>query len=498
VNTEADPTPGLVVNLAWTVGTIVGSRLVTLAGLAVLARLLAPAEFGLMAFALVYITYVTAVGDLGTGTALVYWPSRRDDAAQVTFVVSVVMGVFWLAATLAMAPAVAAFFHNPGGQPLLRALAWTFPIQALGATHEALCRKSLRFRAWLVPEFALAGVKAIVSVGLAAAGLGVWSLVWGQLAGQVLRTVLLWTIVPWHPSARLPRDLVGPMFVYGRSIVGVNVLSAIVHHLDVLIIARALGTTALGFYQLGAKIPEVTVTLLVRGVSYVIFPALSRVHAECRDLSGTYLPTLRGVGLATIPGAAAVVVLAEPLVLLLFGTRWTPSIPVVQALTIAACLRALGTHAGDLLKAVGRPDVLVVLASLKAVALLPALLLAARRGMVAVAAATVAVGALSMVLNLWLSCRHTRMGARAVLEALRPGVTTAAAVTVALLTWRAALGPAGLLVTLSSSLVVVLSASLFVLRWADPEVFGLVLDGCRRVIAHMRTTPARLARASLP
>lgn len=491
-------TPSLVANFAWTAGAMVGTRLITLAGLAVLARLLAPSDFGLMAFALVYITYVTAIGDLGTGTALIYWPSRRDDAAQVTFVVSLAMGVFWLGLTMVLAPAVAAFFRNPDGEALLYALAWTFPIQALGATHEALCRKALRFRTWLLPEISSASAKAMISVALAASGFGVWSLVWGQLSGHVLRTALLWMVIPWRPSRRLPRDLVGPMFAYGRSIVGLNVLSAIVHHLDVLVVARALGATALGFYQLGAKIPEVAVTLLARAVSHVIFPALSQVHADRQDLAATYLPTLRGVGLVVIPGVAAVLALAEPLVMLLFGARWAPAVPVVQALTIAAGLRALGTHAGDLLKAVGRPHLLVALAAVKATVLLPSLMFAAGRGMVAVAAATAVVGALSMVLNLWLSCRQTQITARAIGKALWPGVGAAATVTVGLLTWRAALGPAGALLTLSGALLVAPAAYLSALRWVEPDVLLFLRDRCRQLVERRRVAPVGLAGADVP
>ena len=114
----------------------------------------------LLAFALAYITYATAVGDLGTGMALIYWPSRTDAAAQVTFVVSVATGWIWFGATALLAPPVAAFFENPAGAAVLVAIAWSLPIQALGSTHEALCRKSLRFRAWLVPELGLARLEA--------------------------------------------------------------------------------------------------------------------------------------------------------------------------------------------------------------------------------------------------------------------------------------------------------------------------------------------------
>lgn len=493
----ADRPPSIAGSLAWTLTAMLGTRLVTLAGLMALARLLAPADFGLMAFAFAYITYVTAVGDLGTGTALIYWPSRRDEAAQVTFVISLAMGACWLALTLACAPAVATFFHNPSGEPVLRALAWTFPIQALAATHEALCRKSLRFRAWLAPELAFAICKAIVSVALAAYGCGVWSLVWGQLAGHLLRTALFWVVIPWRPSARLPRDLVGPMFTYGRSIVGVNVLSAVVHHVDYVIVARVLGAAALGFYQLGAKVPEMTVTLLVRAVSYVIFPALSHVNAEGRNPAQTYLPALKGVALVTVPGVAALVLLAEPIVTLLFGERWAPSVPVVQALTLTACFRALGTHAGDLLKATGRPGLLVVLASVNALVLVPGLMLVAPAGMVAVALVTTAVAAASMVASLVLVCRETRTSARSLLGAMWPGAGAGVAVAAGVLAWGAAAGGAGALITVTGSLAAALSAYVVALMWLSPEILRAVLERRRQLFQARRRT-GRLAEVEAP
>jgi PST family polysaccharide transporter len=331
-----------------------------------------------------------------------------------------------------VAPAIATFFGNPSGAQVLIAIAWSVPIQALGSTHEALCRKSLRFRAWLAPELGLAAAKAAVSIALALGGFGVWSLVWGHLAGHVLRTILLWSIVPWRPTLAMPFDLVRPMFAYGRSIVAVNVLAVIVHHSDLLIVARLLGVTALGFYQMAAKIPEMTITVLVRAVSSVLFPALSRLHSQGRNAAETYLATLEGVALVTIPAAVVLILMAEPLVLILFGPMWAASIPVVQALTAMACVRALGTNAGDLLKAAGRPGTLVVLAAIKAAVLIPTLLLSAGGGMVTVALAMAAVTAATAILDIAVACLSTGTPGWSVLGSMRPGIATGATIATGL------------------------------------------------------------------
>jgi PST family polysaccharide transporter len=480
----------------WTLFAMGGARLITLAGLAVLARLLAPEDFGLVAFGLVYVTYATTVGDLGTGAALIYWPNRREEAAQVTFAANVVVGIAWLLVTWLAADAVAAFFRSPSGGPILVALAWTFPIQALGATHEALCRKSLRFRAWFVPETGFAGVKAAVAIAFALAGFGAWSLVWGQLAGQAARTALFWTVVPWRPARRMPWDLVRPMCGYGAHIVVLNVLSAIVHHADLLIVGRFFGAAALGLYQMAAKLPEMSITLVVRAVSHVLFPTLSTLAVSGRSAKDTYLLSLGGVALVAVPGAVVLVVLAEPLVATAFGPAWLPASPVVQALAICGCLRALGSNAGDLLKASGRPGALAALAVVKAVLLVPVLIWAGQRtDMTGVALASAAVAAVTASMSLVVACRISRTPVADVLGALRPGMIAGFMVAAVLAVWMPLVSALPALARLVSAFGVASLAGLAAVRMTSPAIWAVLVQS-RRLAA--RGGRPDLAEAGTP
>jgi len=421
--------------MVWAFLGTAGTRLVSLAATVVLVRLLGPVEFGLLAFALVIIAYAETVGDLGAGMALIYWPGRRDDAAQVTFCVSLLMAVVWFALLQLTAPALAAFLGNPAGEPVLRVLAWVFPLKALGATHEALAKKDLGFKALLVPETAMAIGKAALAAGLALAGHGVWSLVFAHLAGLSLYSLLVWRVVPWRPGWRWPRGLLGPMLRYGRGLVAVNVLAAVVHHVDFVIVARMLGTATLGFYQVAYRIPEVTITMLMRTVSKVLFPVFSKVHARAHSLREPYLAALRYVSLFTVPAAMGILLLAEPLVRVLFTGAWAPAIPILRAIAVYTMLRALGTHAGDVLKATGRSGLLAGLGVAKAAVLVPVLILAGRQGAAAVAVALAGVTAFTMLLNLAVVCRLTGTSALAVLEALRPSLVGTGAMTAVLLVW---------------------------------------------------------------
>jgi lipopolysaccharide exporter len=458
----------------WTLAATAAGRILTFAALAVLARLLAPADFGLMAFALVYITYVETVGDLGTGAALIYWPAWREDAAQMAFVLNVAMGAFWFAVTMLGAPAVAAFFGNPAGADILTALAWTFPLKALGNTHDALCQKDLRFKARLAPELGMAVVKGVVSVAAASAGLGVWSLVWGQLAGTAAWTALLWRVVPWRPRLRWPADLFAPMLAYGRGIVAVNLLAAVVHHADAIVVGRMLGASALGLYHVAYKVPEAAIIMVMWAVSRVLFPALARARAEGRAPAETYLAALRYTSLFTVPASITVALLAEPLVLVLFGAPWAAATPILSVLAISAGLRSLGNHAGDVLKAAGRPGLLAALAVVRALVLVPALVVAARWGAVAVAATMAVVTGATLTASVIVAGRVAHIPLRAVWRAMRGSVVTAAVVGAALWAWTWIVGPATDAVSLGLAMGVAAMTYFTVLKQVCPEALALI------------------------
>ncbi|HUH12248.1 MAG TPA: lipopolysaccharide biosynthesis protein [Longimicrobiales bacterium] len=466
--------------MAWSMAATAGGRIISLVALAILARLLAPEDFGLLAFALVFIAYLETVGDLGTGMALIYWPDRWRDVAQLTLLANLVMGFLWLGIAWGSAPWVADFFGSPEGEPILRALAWVLPLKALGTTHDALLQRELRFRARAVPELALMGGKAAVAVPLAVAGFGAWSLVWGQLVGQALWTGLVWVLVSWRPERRFPRDLVGPVLEYGRGIVSVNVLAAVVHHADVVVVGRMLGAVALGFYQMAYRVPDIAITLLVRITSKVLFPALSRLKSAGEGLRDLYLGALRYLSLLTIPGSIGLVVLAEPLVVTLFGEEWRPSAPIMQALAAYTGLRALGSYAGDLLKATGRPSLLALLGVARAVVLVPALIWAGARGTVAVALALLTVTTLSTAVNFVVAARLARASAGAIAEALRPAVLASIPMLVLLLAWTTLARPLPAWAVLVGGILVGMAVYGAALRVVEPAVFRRILRVVRR------------------
>lgn len=420
----------------WAFLSTVGAKLVTLVGLTILARLLAPREFGLLAFAMAYIVYVETIGDLGTGTALIYWPDRREDASQVTFLINLAAGLFWCVTTVLLAPYIADFFNAPEGTNIVRALAAGFIIKYLGNTHDALTRKDLKFQARALPELALAMVKAAVSIVLATQGFGAWSLVLGHLAGLTASTTFFWIINPWRPQWRFPTDLFKPMLSYGRGIIFVNVLAAVLGQTDLAVVGRTLGVTALGLYQLAGKLPEATVTVIVRVAGRVLLPAFSRVAAGGEDPKHAYLGAAQYIAAVTLPISAGLAILAHPLVLVFFGAEWIEAAPIVTALSILAGIRALSVQPGDVLKATGRVTTLARIQVFRAVLLVVVVIIAAQRSAVAVASSVALVDGIAMTIAFLITARVIGVSGREILRAYAPALTAVAAMSAIVLAWE--------------------------------------------------------------
>ncbi|MBN1569681.1 MAG: lipopolysaccharide biosynthesis protein [Acidobacteria bacterium] len=422
--------------VAWTYAAVAGSRVAAFASLIVLARILTPSAFGQLGFALLVITYLDALGDLGAGSALIFYRKKSEEAAQTSFRINLITGALWWCAVTALAPFAGGFFHDEMVEPLLRALAWIFPITALGNTHDALLRSNLSFGRRLVPDYARSFTKAICAVALAWQGWGVWSLVWGQLAGAAIWTLALWALMEWRPKFRAPMSLARRMLRYGCHIASINVLSTIVHHFDLLIVGRILGSAALGFYTLASRIPDVCITMLIWAVDIVAFPSFTKFQDDLVALRRAFRATLRYVSIVTLPAGLGIALTADLAVSLLYGERWLPAAPVVVGLSFAAVLRSLGSHAGNIFKATGRPDILTKIGIARAVLLVPTLIWSTRWGIPGVAAVQAAVTAASTLATLIIAGRILAIPRRAWWQELRPAVVGSVGMVLAALAVR--------------------------------------------------------------
>jgi PST family polysaccharide transporter len=419
--------------------------------MAILARLLTPSEFGIVGFATLALGYLGVFKDLGLGTAII---QRRDDleeSTQTVFTLNLILGVFLTAATMLSAPLVAGFFDEPLVVPILRVLAMTFILEALGSIHIILLKRNLDFRRKLIPDLGRAIVKGIVSITAAVLGFGVWALVWGQLASVLAAAVLSWAVVDWRPRGEFHRPQVRPLLRFGVPMVIHNIQHAVWLSLDYVVVGRVLGDTALGVYTLAYRLPELLIHSIWTVVAGAIFPFFASIQKFPDLIRKSFLATVRFSQILVVPLCLGLLITAEPAVEVLFGSQWDAAIPVLRIMAIFTLITSVGFNVGDVYKAIGRPDILAKLGILDLAVLTPALILAAPHGLIAIAWARTAVAVVDTAVRLFVARRVVDVTFRDIGRELLPSMQAGAALTVVALPVMWGTAAAGHLISLMAT-----------------------------------------------
>ena len=409
----------------WGYGAFASSKALTLVATAILARLLTPAEFGVVGFATVAITYLSIAQDLGLAGALIHRRENADRAAHVVFSWNLVLGVVLFLVGMLTAPLAARFFDEPEAASLMRVLSVTFLIAPLGSVHLVLLQKELDFRRKMFHDVGGALVKGAASVVLAVAGFGVWALVLGHVAGALVTVVLAWVVVKWRPRLAFDRDLTRSLLAYGLPLFVVDLIYVVTGNIDYLIVGRVLGATALGIYTLAYRIPELLVLGVVSVLSRTMFPAFTKARDSMSSLRRGFAASIRYVVIFTTPICVGLFVVAKPLVLVMLGEDWLEVVPVLRVLATFAWVRSMMSNDGDVYKAMGRPGFLARITGLRLAVVVPALLIATPFGLVAVAVALLIATVLDKALRVFLISRQLDMKVTDVVAQFVPAVVAA-------------------------------------------------------------------------
>jgi O-antigen/teichoic acid export membrane protein len=309
---------------------------------AILARLLLPADFGLVALAFVVLGLANLFGDLGVGSVIVQQREISPQHLRVAFSVSIALGTLLSIGLAAAAPLLSLAMASPQLTPVLQALAFTFFLRGISVVAGALLRRRLEYRKLFYIEFTtyVFGYSAI-GMWLAFAGAGVWSLVAGGIAQTVLSTILLIALAP-HPTAPLfDRNLLRTMLRAGAGFSLNGCASYLALNADKLLMGRFIGAAGLGLYSRAYSLMNLPLTYTASIMSGVLFPAFSQVQTDTARLRRGYLLASRLTALTAAPIMAGMIVAASPLVRGIYGPNWEGAILPLQILCVAGYFRAL-------------------------------------------------------------------------------------------------------------------------------------------------------------
>lgn len=314
-----------------------GTFVINLGGTAVLARILSPRDFGLLAMVATFTRLIEQLKDMGLAGATV---SKRElSEAQVNYLfwINAALGGVAALAALIAAPAIAWFYKEPVLTGIACALSLGFFASGFGVQHQALMQRQMQLRELAMNRVLSAGLGSVAGIAAAWLGAGYWSLVVMNVATASISSAGLWWVCGWRPSAP-QRKVEGTesLLAFGWHITGTRMLTFLTRNLDNILVGKVWGDVALGYYAKAYQILMLPVQQLINPLTTVVVPALSRLQHDQAAYIRYYQRSLRTLTTVTMPVVALCFVASRELVLIVLGPRWEPCVRIFQWLAPAA------------------------------------------------------------------------------------------------------------------------------------------------------------------
>lgn len=367
--------------------------------LILLARLLSPGDFGLVAMVLVFTSIGTLLVDSGFSVALIQRQRTSDDDEMTVFTFAVVTSVLITALLWLLAPLIASFYGHPKVVDLTRVLALTLPFGALAAVPDALLTRRFDFKARARAEMLSSACSCAVALWQALNGFGVWSLVGQVMVAAVIRTLLLWSYAAWLPRGRFSVTSFRNLFSFGGFMLISNLLDTLSTRLQSLLIGKLFDSRVVGYYIVAQNTQEAPASLFAAVLNRVGLPVFSAIADQPAKLVDGLSTSLRIAMFLFLPCMVGIAVIAEPLVVLFYGQNWTPAAPILSILALSAAFWPLHVLNLVALTAQGRSDLFFRLTAIKKAILIGLIILFSPGGAVAVAWAVLISSLIAVVIN---------------------------------------------------------------------------------------------------
>lgn len=383
----------------WSLLGELGSRVLSPVIFIVLARLLLPEDFGVVAAATVAVSFSQVFWDTGLAKALIQRQGDTAESADAVFWINLALGLVLMVALIVGAPWIATFFNDDRVAPVLRVLALQLPLASVCSIFTALMYKRLEFRRLFWVRLVTAGAPGLVSIPLAQYGWTYWSLVAGVLVGQVLQLVVLWRLAGWRMQLRMNPRVARELLRFGKWSVASGLLGWVYTWLDAIVVGHYLGGREMGLYRSGNTFVMAVFGVLFAPLLPVLYSLFSRAQHDLGRLRDALRTVTHAMALVIMPIALALTSTSEELGILVFGNEWTGINLVIAMLGLSHAIGWLAGANGELYRAHGKPHVetLVMLAMLTIYT--PTYLISVQQGLETFLWARVALSAVALALH---------------------------------------------------------------------------------------------------
>jgi O-antigen/teichoic acid export membrane protein len=374
-------TPGVrhvAAGFGWQAFTSYSNRLFGFITTLILAKVLTPEHFGLVGIASMLLEMLQILKDMGISEALI--AHKRDDQETIDTAHVILVGFNTLLFLLAViaSPFAARFYDNSLVMPVIIVMSSNLIWDSLRSVPRTLVRKNIEFRQLVIPEVVPVFVTCAVSIVMALTGFGVWSLVAKTVLHSLMGLVLVRRLIPYRPRFRFHAEAARDLAQYGKFIIGATIVFVVLYNIDRFYVSKVEGLAALGLFELARTLAELPVKQFSFLVGSVMFPVFSKMNRAGTGVQAAFVKTLKYTAYVSVPMAVGLSVFGPPLVANLYGARWAGMIEPLRILSLYAAFRSLGSLIHDMLKATGRPHLVLRFAVYKLVCIgalgLPALM----------------------------------------------------------------------------------------------------------------------------
>lgn len=344
----------VVIGAGYTFLGIAFRTLLTIGSMAILARLLVPADFGYVAMASVVTEFASLLGGFGFVNILIQKRVINRLQLDTAFWTSAGVGACLTALVFFLSFAASWFYNDPLTGELLRVMCLAFLVNSLFNVHEAIIGRLMRFKVEFFIQLFAITIRAATAILLAYLGFGVWSLVIGGLAGSIASLACYTLVVPYVPRFRFHKAYVSSNLKTSGSYFGNGFLYYLNTNIDLVLIGRSIGATSLGYYQNARSLTDEVRARIAMPLQRVLFPAFSAIQTDQERLQQTVVQSGSILAAIIIPVGIGMSAVAPELVPVLYGDKWLPMIPVLTFFGLSAAIKGSTAIASTLFNSQNR------------------------------------------------------------------------------------------------------------------------------------------------
>ena len=365
----------------------------------ILARLLPPSDFGVIAMLTIFLAISQTIIDGGFSNALIRKVDRSEADYSTVFIFNMIIGVLLCLIVVWAAPYIAAFYEMPQLSSVMKVLALTLLFNSFSVVFYAILTINIDFRSIAIANFVSAIISGVIGIVMAYQGWGVWSLVFQSVSRSVINALLVAVLAKWRPKFFFSRVSFVEMFSYGSKILISSLINTVYANLTPMIIGKFYTSKDLGYYDRGRQFGVLPINYIVQTYERVTFPIMSQLQNDDTRLIDAYRKYIKSASLIMFIVVMLIIALAKPIILLILSAKWVEAIIYLQLFCVAEMFNHVTRLNLVLLQVKGRSDLFLRLEVIKKAISLSMLLCAAPFGIIPICISQILYSQIAMYIN---------------------------------------------------------------------------------------------------